>query len=62
VARSIRAVGRAGNQGRDNTGAFNKGGSVAAAGGLLFIGASYDQRLHAYESRTGKLLWGKNSK
>jgi glucose dehydrogenase len=40
-----------------NTGAFNKGGSVATAGGLLFIGASYDQRFHAYEAKTGKLLW-----
>jgi glucose dehydrogenase len=40
-----------------NTGAFNKGGSVATAGGLLFIGASYDQRFHAYDSKTGKLLW-----
>jgi quinoprotein glucose dehydrogenase len=40
-----------------NTGAFNKGGSVATAGGLLFIGATYDQRFHAYESKTGKLLW-----
>jgi quinoprotein glucose dehydrogenase len=30
---------------------------VATAGGLLFIGASYDQRFHAYESKTGKLLW-----
>jgi quinoprotein glucose dehydrogenase len=40
-----------------NTGSFNKGGSVATAGGLLFIGASYDQRMHAFESKTGKLLW-----
>jgi glucose dehydrogenase len=40
-----------------NTGSFNKGGSVATASGLLFIGASYDQRFHAYESKTGKLLW-----
>ena len=40
-----------------NTGAFNKGGSVATAGGVLFIGATYDQRFHAYESKTGKLLW-----
>jgi quinoprotein glucose dehydrogenase len=30
---------------------------VATAGGLLFIGASYDQRFHAYESKSGKLLW-----
>ncbi len=40
-----------------NTGSFNKGGSVATAGGVLFIGASYDQRFHAYDSKTGKLLW-----
>jgi len=40
-----------------NTGSFNKGGSVATAGGVLFIGASYDARFHAYESKTGKLLW-----
>ena len=40
-----------------NTGNFNKGGSVATGGGLLFLGASYDQRFHAYESKTGKLLW-----
>lgn len=57
MARTIQTAERAGSQGRDNTGAFNKGGSVAAAGGLLFIGASYYQRLHAYESTTGKLLW-----
>jgi glucose dehydrogenase len=44
-------------QGVMNTGSFNKGGSVATAGGLLFIGASYDQRFHAFESKTGKLLW-----
>jgi glucose dehydrogenase len=40
-----------------NTGSLNKGGAVATAGGLLFIGASYDQRFHAFESKTGKLLW-----
>jgi glucose dehydrogenase len=40
-----------------NTGAPNLGGSVATAGGLLFIGATEDQRFHAYDSKTGKLLW-----
>ena len=40
-----------------NTGSFNKGGSVATAGGVLFIGASYDARFHAFDSKTGKLLW-----
>ncbi|HEY2017482.1 MAG TPA: pyrroloquinoline quinone-dependent dehydrogenase [Bryobacteraceae bacterium] len=43
-----------------NTGSYNIGGSVATASGLLFIGATDDQRLHAYESKTGKLLWETN--
>ena len=40
-----------------NTGSFNKGGSVATAGGVLFIGATVDKRFHAFDSKTGKLLW-----
>jgi quinoprotein glucose dehydrogenase len=40
-----------------NTGSYNIGGSVVTASGLLFIGATDDQRLHAYESKSGKLLW-----
>jgi glucose dehydrogenase len=40
-----------------NTGSLNIGGSVATSGGLLFIGATIDHRFHAYESKTGKLLW-----
>jgi glucose dehydrogenase len=40
-----------------NTGSYNIGGSVATASGLLFIGATDDQRFHAYDSQTGKLLW-----
>lgn len=41
-----------------NTGSVtNIGGSVATAGGVLFIGATTDARFHAYESKTGKLLW-----
>lgn len=42
-----------------NTGSFNKGGSVATAGGVLFIGATYDSRFHVFESKTGRLLWEK---
>ncbi len=31
---------------------------MATAGGLLFIiGTSYDQRFHAFESKTRNLLW-----
>jgi glucose dehydrogenase len=40
-----------------NTGSYNIGGSVATSSGLLFIGATSDKRFHAYESRTGRLLW-----
>ncbi len=43
--------------GFNNTGSYNIGGPVATASGLLFIGATDDQRFHAYESKTGKLLW-----
>lgn len=39
------------------TGTANIGGSVATAGGLLFIGASVDSRFHAFDSHTGKEVW-----
>ncbi len=40
-----------------NTGAPNIGGSIATAGGLVFIGATNDSRFRAFDSKTGKLLW-----
>ena len=40
-----------------NTGTLNLGGSIATAGGLVFIGATNDARFRAFESKTGKLLW-----
>ena len=41
-----------------NTGTDNYGGPVVTASGLLFIGATtYDKKFHAYDKRTGKLLW-----
>jgi quinoprotein glucose dehydrogenase len=40
-----------------NTGSLNMGGSIATAGGLVFIGATNDSRFRAFDSRTGKLLW-----
>ena len=40
-----------------NTGTLNLGGSIATAGGLVFIGATNDSRFHAFDSKTGKLLW-----
>jgi quinoprotein glucose dehydrogenase len=40
-----------------NTGAPNLGGSIATAGGLVFIAASNDSRFRAFESKTGRLVW-----
>jgi quinoprotein glucose dehydrogenase len=40
-----------------NAGAANMGGSIATAGGLLFIGATTDSKFRAFDSRTGKELW-----
>jgi quinoprotein glucose dehydrogenase len=41
-----------------NTGSENYGGPILTASGLLFIGATlYDHKFHAFDSRTGKLLW-----
>jgi quinoprotein glucose dehydrogenase len=39
------------------TGTFNIGGSLVTAGGLVFIGAAMDERFHAFDKSTGKLLW-----
>jgi quinoprotein glucose dehydrogenase len=45
-------------KGMSHTGSDNYGGPVVTAGGLVFIGATvFDQKMHAYDSRTGKLLW-----
>jgi quinoprotein glucose dehydrogenase len=45
-------------KGIHSTGSDNYGGPVVTAGGLVFIGATvFDQKLHAYDSHTGKLLW-----
>ena len=39
------------------TGTPNVGGSIATGGGLVFIGASSDQKFHAFDARSGKELW-----
>jgi glucose dehydrogenase len=44
-------------KGIHNTGAFGQGGSIATAGGLVFIAGTIDKRFRAFESQTGKLLW-----
>ncbi|AFL88062.1 glucose dehydrogenase [Terriglobus roseus DSM 18391] len=40
-----------------NAGTANIGGSIATAGGLVFIGATVDSRFRAFDSRTGKEVW-----
>jgi quinoprotein glucose dehydrogenase len=44
--------------GMKNTGTENYGGAIVTASGLLFIGATvFDHKFHAFDSRSGKLLW-----
>jgi glucose dehydrogenase len=42
---------------KQHTGRPNIGGSIATAGGLVFIGATTDQRFRAFDSKTGRELW-----
>jgi quinoprotein glucose dehydrogenase len=44
-------------KGVKNTGAPNLGGSIATAGGLVFIAATNDSRFRAFDSKSGHLLW-----
>ena len=39
------------------TGTENYGGPVVTAGGLIFIGASADETIRAFDKKTGKVLW-----
>jgi len=39
------------------SGIRNIGGSIATAGGLVFIGATVDRRFRAFDAKTGKELW-----
>lgn len=40
-----------------NTGTLNFGGAVATAGGLVFIAATADEKIRAFEKHTGRVLW-----
>jgi len=45
-------------KGMADTGTENYGGPILTAGGVLFIGATlFDHKLHAFDPKTGKLLW-----
>jgi quinoprotein glucose dehydrogenase len=42
---------------KQKTGRPGNGGSIATAGGLVFVGATDDSRFRAFEAKTGKELW-----
>jgi quinoprotein glucose dehydrogenase len=39
------------------TGTENYGGAVNTLGGVIFIAASRDEKIRAFDSNTGKILW-----
>ena len=40
-----------------NTGTMNFGGAVATAGGVIFIAATADEKIRAFENASGRVLW-----
>ena len=40
-----------------NTGTMNFGGVVATAGGLIFVAATADEKIRAFEKHSGRILW-----
>ncbi len=44
-------------RGVPRTGTETFGGSIVTAGGLVFIAGTKDERIHAFDKQTGKLLW-----
>ena len=44
-------------RGRPRTGTENYGGPVVTAGGLIFIGATKDEKFRAFDKNTGAMLW-----
>ncbi len=40
-----------------NTGSLNFGGVVATAGGLVFVAATADEKIRAFEKHSGRVLW-----
>lgn len=44
-------------QGIPTTGTENHGGPIVTAGGLVFIAATYDEKIRAFDRDTGEILW-----
>ena len=47
-------------RGIEPTGTENYGGPVVTAGGLIFIGATKDEKFRAFDKETGEILWETN--
>ncbi len=45
------------SRGIPRTGTETFGGTIVTAGGLVFIAGTKDERFHAFDKQTGKLLW-----
>lgn len=43
--------------GTSNSGMFNRGGGIATAGGLIFIGATGDDKFRAFDQKKGNVIW-----
>jgi glucose dehydrogenase len=43
--------------GSDKWGSISLGGPITTAGGIIFVGGTMDDYLHAFETRTGAELW-----
>ena len=44
-------------RGIPRTGTETFGGSIVTAGGLVFIAGTKDERFHAFDKQSGRLLW-----
>jgi quinoprotein glucose dehydrogenase len=44
-------------RGVPQTGTESIGGTIVTAGGLVIVAATKDERIHAFDKQTGKLLW-----
>ncbi len=47
-------------RGVPRTGTENFGGTIVTAGGLVFVAATKDEKMHAFDKATGELLWEAN--
>jgi len=44
-------------RGKKRTGTFQLGGCIASAGGLVFVAATADEKIRAFDSDSGDVLW-----